>query len=194
MDDKETIFTIGHSTRDIGKFADMLRSHGVTMLADIRTIPRSKHNPQFNKDLLGESLKGFKIGYVHMQELGGLRKAKPDSINTGWRNASFRGYADYMQTQEFKNGLEKLIELGREKKVAIMCAEGSPFRCHRSLVADALAARGIKVIHISSTVNESPHTITRFAKVDGGTVTYPGEAQARRLEEWQGKGEKKAGA
>ncbi len=171
---REAIFTIGHSTREFGDFVKMLQGHAITLLVDIRTIPRSRHNPQFNKETIGKALGAQKIGYLHMEELGGLRKARHDSINTGWRNASFRGYADYMQTGDFEAGIEKLILLGKKEKVAIMCAEGNPFRCHRSLVADALVTKGVMVMHISSPASASAHVVTKFAKVHGTRVTYPG--------------------
>ena len=168
------IFTIGHSTRPIHDFLTLLASQGVEQLIDIRTVPRSRTNPQFNRDALPESLKGDGIRYLHMPELGGLRHPRADSTNTGWRNASFRGYADYMQTPEFEEALEKLIELGREKQVAIMCAEAVPWRCHRSLVADALTARGVPVEHIMSATRRDHHKLTPFAKVEGQRVSYPG--------------------
>jgi uncharacterized protein (DUF488 family) len=168
------IFTIGHSTRPIHDFLTLLASQGVEQLIDIRTVPRSRTNPQFNRDALPESLKGDGISYVHMPALGGLRHPRADSTNTGWRNASFRGYADYMQTPEFEEALEKLIELGREKQVAMMCAEAVPWRCHRSLVADALTARGVPVEHIMNAARRDHHKLTPFAKVEGERVSYPG--------------------
>src|SRR5580704_11550336 len=142
---KLDVFTIGHSTHPIGEFVDLLQSNGVKQLIDIRTIPKSRHNPQFNSDALEESLRAAKIRYVHMKELGGLRHAKKDSINLGWRNTNFRGYADYMQTPEFTTALGHAIELAEERPTALMCAEAVPWRCHRSLVADALLIRGIRV-------------------------------------------------
>ncbi len=151
----------------------MLQAFGVKRLIDIRTVPRSRHNPQFNFDSLPESLHHAKIAYTHIKELGGLRHARPDSVNTGWHNASFRGFADYMQTPEFEAGLEKLIDASNKKQVAIMCAEAVPWRCHRSLIADALTVRGIEVRHIMSATRASPHSLTPFAKVEGTHVTYP---------------------
>ena len=130
--------TIGHSTRSIDEFIALLQAHAVTLLADVRTIPRSRHNPQFNKDSLPDSLSKTGIAYVHMPQLGGLRRATSDSINAGWRNTSFRGFADYMQTREFEQALEELIRLSHDRQVAIMCSEAVPWRCHRSLIADAL--------------------------------------------------------
>src|SRR5665213_2784055 len=144
------VFTIGHSTRSIETFIDMLKAHRVKRLVDVRTIPRSRHNPQFNRDALPETLLQAGIGYTHMEELGGLRHARKDSLNTGWHNASFRGFADYMQTPEFRKNLDDLIELARSEPIAIMCAEAVPWRCHRSLIADALLARGIEVREITS--------------------------------------------
>jgi uncharacterized protein (DUF488 family) len=154
----------------------MLQAFGVKRLMDIRTVPRSRHNPQFNFDSLPESLEQAGIAYRHMKELGGLRHARPDSLNTGWHNASFRGFADYMQTPEFEDGLEKLIDAANQKQVAIMCAEAVPWRCHRSLIADALTARGIQVKDIMSATRATPPSLTPFAKVDGTRVTYPAPA------------------
>jgi uncharacterized protein (DUF488 family) len=167
-----TIFTIGHSTRPIEEFIELLRANGVKQLIDIRTIPKSRHNPQFNSGALAESLLAAGIRYLHMKELGGLRRAKPDSINRGWRNASFRGFADYMQTQEFETALEHATKLASAHPTALMCAEAVPWRCHRSLVADALLARGIRVLEIVSKAEPKEHKLTPFAHVRGTKVTY----------------------
>jgi uncharacterized protein (DUF488 family) len=167
------MMTVGHSTRPIGEFTRLLQAHGVETLVDIRTIPRSRHNPQFNSDALPDSLARAGIRYVHMPALGGLRHARADSINTGWRNAGFRGYADYMQTPAFAAALDELISLGRAGPAAIMCAESVPWRCHRFLIADALAARGIPVEHIMTETSRKPHSITPFARIEGARVTYP---------------------
>jgi uncharacterized protein (DUF488 family) len=140
---------------------------------DVRTIPRSKYNPQFNRDTLPQMLKTVGIEYTHMAGLGGLRHSRPDSINKGWKNSSFRGYADYMQSAEFEKNLEKLIQLGRKQTIAYMCAEAVPWRCHRSLISDALTVRGHAVYHIMSRVSAPPHSITAWAKVQGTRVTYP---------------------
>jgi uncharacterized protein (DUF488 family) len=174
------VFTVGHSTLPIERFTALLAAYGIERLADVRTVPRSRHNPQFNADALAESLRVAGIEYVPMQALGGLRRPQKDSINGGWRNTNFRGYADYMQTDAFEDALETLIELSREKRVAIMCAEAVPWRCHRSLVADALSARGIPVVEILSESNFRPHKVTPFAHVEGERVTYP-PAQAPLL-------------
>jgi uncharacterized protein (DUF488 family) len=176
------VLTIGHSTRPLGTFVELLQAHGVTLLADVRTVPRSRHNPQFNQDSLPESLKAAGIEYVHIPGLGGLRHARRDSVNTGWRNEGFRGYANYMQTPEFEKSLEKLIDQARRRRVAIMCAEAVPWRCHRSLIADALTARGVQVEHISSTSPPKPHALTPFARVEGMRVTYPSESLPLNLE------------
>jgi uncharacterized protein (DUF488 family) len=168
-----TIYAIGHSTRSLDKFVEILKAHEISLLADIRTIPKSRHNPQFNEDSLALELPKMGIRYRHLKELGGLRHPSKDSINSGWENASFRGYADYMQTQEFAHALGELIELASEERVAIMCAEGNPFRCHRSLVADSLTVRGISVLHISSRKSAKAHVLTPFAKVNGTSITYP---------------------
>lgn len=170
---KPLILTIGHSTRPLDDFLELLRANGVKQLIDIRTIPKSRHNPQFNSDTLSAALHANKIGYVHLKALGGLRHPKKDSINTGWRNASFRGYADYMQTPEFEAGLERAIFLAEQKPSALMCAEAVPWRCHRSLVADALTARHIPVEHIISSTSRRPHELTSFARVRGAHITYP---------------------
>src|SRR4029077_8616526 len=138
-------YTVGHSTRTIEEFIALLKEQSIKRLVDVRTIPRSRHNPQFNRDELPKSLRGAHIGYTHMPELGGLRHARKDSSNTGWRNLSFRGFADYMQTPEFERALEKLIGMAARGRIAIVCAEAVPWRCHRSLIADALTARGIPV-------------------------------------------------
>jgi uncharacterized protein (DUF488 family) len=167
------ILTIGHSTRTIEDFADLLRAHGVQLIVDIRTVPRSRRNPQFNEETLAASLKGSGIDYVRLRELGGLRHPREDSQNMGWRNASFRGFADYMQTQDFEAGINELIRLARGRSVAIMCAEALPWRCHRSLIADALLARGIMVEHIMTLKKRTEHSVTKWAKVDGKQITYP---------------------
>jgi uncharacterized protein (DUF488 family) len=167
------MLTIGHSNRSFEELATMLSAHGVELLADVRTIPKSRHNPQFNKENLPAALKTAGIEYIHLPGLGGLRHPRADSINTAWRNLSFRGYADYMQTPEFAAALTRLLELAGSRRVAVMCAEAVPWRCHRSLIADALTARGIAVDHIMSAAKADPHTLTSFAKVNGVEVTYP---------------------
>src|SRR5438477_8317902 len=167
------IFTIGHSTRPIEDFIALLEAHGVEQLIDIRTIPRSRTNPQFNRDTLPKTLERAAIEYLHTPELGGLRHARADSPNTAWRNASFRGYADYMQTAEFVENLGKLTDLAEAKRVAIMCAEALPWRCHRSLIADALLVRGYPVEDILSGFRTQPRKITPWAKVRGKRITYP---------------------
>jgi uncharacterized protein (DUF488 family) len=168
-----TILTIGHSTRSIGTFIQMLQAYGVKRIVDVRTIPRSRHNPQFNRDVLPGTLLQAGIGYTHMEELGGLRHARKDSVNTGWHNSSFRGFADYMQTPEFRTGINALIQAAQREQVAIMCAEAVPWRCHRSLIGDSLLARGIAVEDVMSENRMQPHELTSFAKVNGADVTYP---------------------
>jgi uncharacterized protein (DUF488 family) len=169
------VLTIGHSTRAIEEFISLLQAHAVSRVADVRTVPRSRHNPQFDQDSLLNSLKKAGLGYVHMPGLGGLRHAKRDSLNVGWRNPSFRGYADYMQTPEFEQSLEKLIQLAKQERIAIMCAEAVPWRCHRSLIADALLVHGIRTEDIMSPTRRQVHTLTPFAKVRSTTITYPAE-------------------
>jgi uncharacterized protein (DUF488 family) len=173
--DKTVIFTVGHSIHPIDEFIELLKRHGVRQIIDIRTIPKSRRNPQFNSDALATALDKAHIAYVHLKALGGLRHAKPDSINMGWRNASFRGYADYMQTEEFEGALERAVEIAEKKPTALMCAEALPWRCHRSLVADALLARGIRVFEIISKAEPKEHSLTPFARVRGTRVTYPAE-------------------
>ena len=171
-----TIYTIGHSTRTIDEFIDLLHQHQITQLVDIRTIPKSRHNPQFGEDKLPQSLKRAGIDYVYLKALGGLRSGKRDSINEAWRNASFRHYADYMQTDDFVAGIDLLIKVAEEKITAIMCAEAVPWRCHRSLVSDALLVRGIPSCEIISATSERLHKMTSFAVVDGFKITYPASA------------------
>lgn len=168
------ILTIGHSTLPIEVFIEMLKRHGVKQLADVRTIPKSRRNPQFEGSALEQELARHGIAYRHMPGLGGLRHPRKDSINTGWQNASFCGYADYMQTSQFDTSLRELIALAEPGQCVIMCAEALPWRCHRSLVADALLARGLAVEHIMTANSRKPHTFTPFAKVEGEVVTYPG--------------------
>ena len=175
------VLTIGHSTRPIDEFIGILRQHGVERLVDVRTIPRSRHNPQFNGDALAKSLAAQRIEYAHLKELGGLRHPRRDSTNNGWRNASFRGYADYMETQEFEEAVRRLLQICGQKRCAVMCAEAVAWRCHRSLLADALAARGIPVEHILGESRRDPHNLTPFAKVENGKVTYP-EAKGPKSE------------
>jgi len=178
-----TIFTIGHSTHSIEAFADILKSHGIESVIDVRTIPKSRHNPQFNSDTLAAALHGHAIGYELLPDLGGLRHAKKDSINTAWKNASFRGFADYMQTEEFYAGLMQLIDIAGKQRTVIMCAEAVPWRCHRSLIGDALLARGIKVMDIMSKTSAKAHTMTPWAHVMGTTITYPILASAEPAHE-----------
>ena len=167
------IFTIGHSTLPIDRFLALLRTFGIERLVDIRTVPRSRHNPQFNADALAGALAGSRVDYMPMPSLGGLRHPRKDSPNTGWRNESFRGYADYMQTPAFADALEKLIAAGREKRVAIMCAEALPWRCHRSLVADALPSAAFRRSTSCRTAESRQHVLTPFARVEGTRLTYP---------------------
>ncbi len=172
---KLIIYTVGHSTRSLAELVEILRAHGVKRLVDVRTIPRSRHNPQFNRETLSKALHNRHLSYRHMKMLGGLRHARPDSINAGWRNASFRGFADYMQTPPFAEALDKLLTLAAEKPTAIMCAEAVPWRCHRSLIADALTARGYEVRDIMGVANAKSHRLTPMARVRGQQVTYPAD-------------------
>jgi uncharacterized protein (DUF488 family) len=167
------VLTVGHSTRPIDEFVALLRAHGVQRVVDVRTVPRSRRNPQFGQDVLPGSLQAVGIGYSHLPGLGGLRRARPDSPNAGWRNASFRGYADYMQTPQFAAALAQAMELAGKERVALMCAEALPWRCHRSLIADALLVRGIAAEDIASATRRTPHKLTPFARVQGTQITYP---------------------
>jgi hypothetical protein len=169
------VLTLGHSTRPIDAFTELLRGHGVTQLIDVRTVPRSRHNPQFNQDALPASLAAVGIGYAHAAGLGGFRPTTPDSLNPGWRNLSFRGYADYMQTPDFAENLRSLMELSLSDRVALMCAEAVPWRCHRSLIADALVVHGIPTCEIVSPTRLQAHKLTPFARVSGLEITYPAE-------------------
>ncbi len=169
------LFTIGHSTRTLEEFVELLKAHDIDLLVDVRTIPKSRFNPQYNSEALEAGLKKQNIGYIHMPELGGLRHARKDSINTAWKNASFRGFADYMQTEEFEQGPGGAhTKQPQENKAAIMCAEAVPWRCHRSLIADALLVRGITVLDIMSRTSVKEHSLTAWAVVnDGNRITYP---------------------
>lgn len=168
-----TVYTIGHSNRPIEEFLDLLREHGVERVLDIRTVPKSRHNPQFGQDQLPASLAAAGIGYAYIRELGGLRRARKDTPNGAWRNASFRGYADHMQTPEFNAHVEEVARLAQGERCALMCAEAVPWRCHRSMVADALTVRGLPVEHIINQGRTKPHTLTPFARVDGTRILYP---------------------
>lgn len=167
------IFTLGHSTLPIDTFTALLKTYAIQCLADVRTVPRSRHNPQFNADALEASLAGCGIAYRAMPALGGLRHARADSPNGGWRNTSFRGYADYMQTPAFRDAVEDLVRAGRAARTAIMCAEAVPWRCHRSLIADALVVRGVAVVEIFSDTQWRMHKLTPFAHVEGLSILYP---------------------
>jgi uncharacterized protein (DUF488 family) len=171
----ERILTIGHSTHEWDEFVAILRAHGVQHLFDVRTMPRSRRNPQFNTDVMSEALCKVGIDYTHLKALGGLRKPRADSPNGGWRNESFRGYADHMDSPEFRQALQRLIETGRQQTVVAMCAEAVPWRCHRWLIADALTARGVKVEHILSEAQRKAHELTEFARIAGDRITYPPE-------------------
>ena len=173
------VLTIGHSTRSIEEFLRLLAAHGVDRVIDIRTVPRSRHNPQFSRNSLSRALRRAGIRYTHIPGLGGLRHPRRDSPNTGWRNAGFRGYADHMQTALFKRSLDRCIDLAKASRVVLMCAEAVPWRCHRSLVADALIVRGIAVNEITSGVRAKPHSLTPWAEVNGIQITYPASAAER---------------
>ena len=167
------IYTIGHSNHPFETFLKMLKTHEVRLVVDVRTIPRSRHNPQFNTDILSPALKTEGLDYRHLPALGGLRHAKKDSLNRGWKNDSFRGFADYMQTDGFAAGIAELMAIGLEQRTAVMCAEALPWRCHRSLIADALLVRGLTVMHIMSRTSAKEHALTPWAAVHGTVIIYP---------------------
>lgn len=168
-----TIYTIGHSTRELADFMTILGQYGITQLVDVRSVPRSRHTPQFNKDNLAKVLPGADVQYAHLEKLGGLRHTSKESVNQGWHNTSFRGYADYMQTDAFRHGIDELLALAQNATVAIMCAEAVPWRCHRSLIGDALLVRGVEVVDIFDEHKTQLEQVTDFAHVDGTTITYP---------------------
>jgi uncharacterized protein (DUF488 family) len=168
-----TIWTIGHSTREIGTFISLLEANGIKLVADVRMFPGSKRYPQFNKEVLARSLSEHRIRHEHFPELGGRRKPKPDSHNTAWRNESFRGYADYMETEEFRKGIARLVDLaGETGPTAIMCAEALWWRCHRALISDFLKARGLAVMHIVDLAKTEPHPFTSAAWIENGELSY----------------------
>lgn len=175
--EQRIITTIGHSTRSLEEFLDLLRAHAIQVLVDVRRIPRSRAHPQFDQDRLPGELQSAGIDYCHLEALGGLRHAHKDSPNTGWRNASFRGYADYLATPSFRTGLAELEERARARRTVIMCAEALPWRCHRSLIADALVLDGWRVLHIMNQKTVREHTLTAFLRVETGQLTYPVAAQ-----------------
>lgn len=178
MPDDCRILTVGHSTRPIEAFIALLQGHGVTRLVDVRTVPKSRHNPQYETHALRGSLEAAGIGYEHVPALGGFRKPVADTPNAGWRNLSFRGYADHMQTPVFQAALDRLVAQATGDRLALMCAEAVPWRCHRSLIADALTARGVGNAEIAGPTRLQPHRLTAFARLDGETVTYPPDPAA----------------
>ena len=173
QDSRPVVLTVGHSTRPLAEFIALLAAHSVSRLIDVRTVPRSRHNPQFNRDTLPAALEVAGIRYAHVAGLGGFRHTHPGSLNMGWRNASFRGFADYMQTPEFAENLAGLIEQATRERIALMCAEAVPWRCHRSLIADALVVHGVRAEEIINATRLQVHTLTPFARVDGTVITYP---------------------
>jgi uncharacterized protein (DUF488 family) len=174
MTARPEVYTIGHSNRSIDEFIGLLTQNRVQLVVDIRKMPRSRHNPQFESGALQQALERARIDYVHEPLLGGLRRAHKDSVNDGWRNTSFRGFADYMATDDFKQGLEALLRRSESTTAAIMCAEAVPWRCHRTLVADALKAAGRRVRHIVGSSKPSTHKFTPFLRRRRGVLTYPG--------------------
>jgi uncharacterized protein (DUF488 family) len=173
------MLTVGHSNRNLPEFLQLLQAHAVGQIVDVRSLARSRHNPQFNIDTLPQALAAAGVAYRHLPGLGGLRRPRTDSPNAGWRNSGFRGFADYMQTVEFDKNLQVLIELARQGRIALMCAEALPWRCHRSLIADALALRTVRVEHIVGPGPRRAHVPTPWARVDGTAITYP-RVEAKR--------------
>src|SRR5574340_402056 len=170
---KITLYTVGHSTRSIEEFIRLLQAYNIESVVDVRTIPKSRHNPQFNEDELRKSLGRYNIEYQRMEGLGGLRHTTKASVNTGWKNLSFRGFADYMQTPEFTESIERLTAIAKDKRTVIMCAEAVPWRCHRSLIGDALLIRHVQVEDIMSEKSKRPHRLSSWARVNGDLITYP---------------------
>ena len=168
------VYTIGHSTRSLEAFLALLQTHGVELLVDVRSFPRSRRNPQFNLETLGPELAKAGIGYLHFRELGGMRRPRPDSANTAWQVDGFRGYADHMATPEFAAGLAGLLEAAAGRQTAVMCAEAVPWECHRQLLADALVARSVPVEHILGEGRREAHQLSPYARITGVEVTYPG--------------------
>lgn len=169
------LFTIGHSTRPLEEFIALLRQHTITQLVDVRSIPHSRHNPQYEQSALMTSLPAAGIAYIPIKNLGGIRPRVENSINTAWHNLSFRNYADYMQTPAFTKGIDELIAIAKKAPTAIMCAEAVPWRCHRSLIGDTLFVHGVDVVDIITATNTKPHTLTSFAVVHGREISYPHE-------------------
>lgn len=167
------ILTVGHSTRTLEECLSLLHAHGVTGVADVRSIPRSRRHPHFSREALATGLQGDDVAYEHFPALGGLRRPRPDSPNGGWRHPAFRGYADHMGTREFEDGLSALLRFAAHHRAAVMCAEAKWWQCHRQLIADMLVARGVDVRHILTAARPDPHQLTPFARVSGGAVTYP---------------------
>jgi uncharacterized protein (DUF488 family) len=178
------VLTIGHSTRTFDEFIEILKTYDINLVVDVRTVPHSRHNPQFNKEVLPDQLKHIGIKYIHLPGIGGLRRPKSNSVNLALKNNSFRGYADYMQTQEFTDNLLKIVALARENRLTLMCAEALPWRCHRNLISDALVVRNIRVEHIISKSSLLKHELNETAHVEGTKITYPlyiKETQQRSL-------------
>ncbi len=173
------LYTVGHSTRTLDEFVATLKAYNIDFLVHIRSVPRSLHTPQFNHETLADMLPKEGIDYRHVELLGGLRYAKKDSPNQGWHNKSFRGYADYMQTDDFRKGIDELMDITKKHTAAIMCAEVLPWRCHRSMVGDAMIVRGYQVIDIFDENKAVDEKLTSFAQVSGETITYPDD-QAKR--------------
>ena len=174
LGDSISIWTIGHSTRSAKEFSEILREHRIEALVDVRSFPGSRRYPHVNKGQLSETLPNVGIEYRHMPELGGRRRPRAGSKNIAWQNEGFRGYADYMETADFQKGIEALLELGRNKRTSVMCAEALWWRCHRSLIADYLKAGAVEVIHILSAGKTQPHPYTSAARIIDGHLSYEG--------------------
>lgn len=173
-ENKLEVWTFGHSTRPLEDFLEALSSFEIKVLADVRSYPSSQRYPQFNKENLKSSLAAAAIDYQHFPELGGRRRARPDSLNLAWRNESFRGYADYMETEDFRRGITRLLDVATTRRTAIMCAEAVWWRCHRSLISDYLKAKGIEINHIMGAGKSGPHPFTSAARIVNGELSYRG--------------------
>jgi len=189
------VYTIGHSTHSLLEFIEILHLVGISLIIDVRTLPRSRHNPWFNREEIAPALRDSGIKYVHCAGLGGFRHPAPlqESINKGWKNEAFRGYADYMQTEEFRTHLQGVIDLARAGKVVLMCAEAVPWHCHRSLIADALTVSGVKVVHILDAGTLMEHHLTPFARVADGRISYPKDPAQETLDRFAGEGADRQG-
>jgi uncharacterized protein (DUF488 family) len=167
-----TVYTLGHSTRSAEELLALLQAHAIGGIGDVRRFPASRRHPQFGREALAETLAAAGVGYEWLPALGGRRSPRPDSPHVAWREPAFRAYADHMETEEFRSGLDTLLRLSSERTTAVLCAEAVPWRCHRQLIADALVVRGVAVLHILGPGAPRPHTLSRLARVEGDRIVY----------------------